>query len=95
MARDGKLEMSLYDLQLAIAVNTLADERTYVVILTFFKWQFMLASTPTIVPLIDVPFFNSIVTTSRFNFWRNFTSFMVEYESSVFIDCIISLFLIS
>jgi len=78
-----------------IAVNTLADERTYVVILTFFKWQFMLASTPTIVPLIDVPFFNSIVTTSRFNFWRNFTSFMFEYESKVFIDCVISLFLIS
>ena len=86
MARSGKREMSLYDLQLDVAVNTLADERTYVVILTFFKWQFMLASTPTIVPLIDVPFFNSIVTTSRFNFWRNFTSFMFEFESSVCIS---------
>jgi len=33
---------------------------------------------PKIVPEHVVPFFNSIVTDSLFNFWRNFTSFIVR-----------------
>ena len=33
---------------------------------------------PKIVPEHVVPFFNSIVTVSLFNFWRNFTSFIVR-----------------
>jgi hypothetical protein len=37
------------------------------------------ASTPTTVPWITVPFFNSIVTCSRFSFCRNLTSFIVGY----------------
>jgi len=33
---------------------------------------------PKIVPEHVVPFFNSIVTVSLFNFWRNLTSFIVR-----------------
>ena len=41
----------------------------------------MVASTPTTVPLMTVPFFNSIVTISRFSFCRNLTSFIMIYRS--------------
>ena len=50
---------------------------TYIVIVTFFKWQFIVASTPTTVPCMTVPFFNSIVTCSRFSFCKNFTNFIL------------------
>ena len=50
---------------------------TYTVTFAFLRWQFMVASTPTTVPCITVPFFSSIVTCSRFSFCRNLTSFIV------------------
>lgn len=37
----------------------------------------MVASTPTTVPEMTVPFLSSMVTCSRLSFWRNFTSFIV------------------
>ena len=40
----------------------------------------MVASTPTTVPLMTVPFFNSMVTISRLSFCKNLTSFIFGYE---------------
>ena len=50
---------------------------SYTVTLAFLRWQFIVASTPTTVPWITVPFFNSMVTCSRLSFCKNFTSFML------------------
>lgn len=46
------------------------------VTLALRRWAFMVASTPTTVPWITVPFLSSMVTVSRFNFCRNLTNFM-------------------
>lgn len=54
---------------------------TYTVTLTFLRCAFMVASTPTTVPLTAVPFFNSIVTISRFSFCRNLTNFIVKINT--------------
>lgn len=51
---------------------------TYTVTLAFFKWQFMVASTPTTVPCITVPFFSSMVTCSLFSFCKNLTNFIAK-----------------
>ena len=51
----------------------------------------MLASTPTIVPCITVPFFNSIVTASLLSFCSNLTSFMVD-RFEVFDNGYVSIF---
>ena len=50
---------------------------TYTATFAFFKWQFIVASTPTTVPWTTVPFFSSIATCSRLSFCRNLTNFMV------------------
>ena len=60
-------------------LDILRVNSTYVVTLTFLRWQFILASTPTIVPWIAVPFLSSIVTVSRLSFCRNLTSFMFVF----------------
>lgn len=39
----------------------------------------MVASTPTTVPCITVPFFNSIVTCSLFSFCKNLTNFILKH----------------
>lgn len=52
-------------------------KNTYNVTFTFFKWQFIVASTPTTVPCTAVPFFSSIVTCSLLSFCKNFTNFII------------------
>lgn len=59
-------------------VTPSVNVNTYTVTFAFLRWQFMVASTPTTVPCITVPFFSSIVTCSRFSFCRNLTSFIVS-----------------
>ena len=43
---------------------------------TRFRWVFMATSTPVTVPMITVPFFNSILTVSLVSFMRNLNKLM-------------------
>lgn len=52
------------------------------VILTVRKWVFIATSTPTMVPVTSVPFFNSIVTLSWASFIKKRTNFILQSEKN-------------
>ena len=59
------------DLEREKVENKLNALSPFKVILTFFRYVFMLMSTPAMVPCTMVPFFSSTVTVSLLSFMRN------------------------
>ena len=65
-----------------LIVSKVTGSFPFKVILTAFRWVFMLMSTPVTVPWHTVPFFSSMVTVSWDSFMRNRTNFMVSVSSA-------------